>query len=194
MHQQLGQQPINKDNKTWITYTLCCKLNSESTASVYHCGYSSWELDSGCWGLWLFCRGREEGNNKTTQCFQFWKRVFFMIQLSKPLKVIIFSKTRPVRLIVLLHKEVSRLIALPVFFLFLFWKSVRLWNRLRSFLPSFLYLSIKGERRFWLLMNYDGLWICLLLEIVPMKTSQRDIMWRGSNNWRKRKAAKKGED
>lgn len=55
MHQQLGQQPINKDNKTWLTYTLCCKLNSENTASMYCCRYSSWELDSGFWGLWLFC-------------------------------------------------------------------------------------------------------------------------------------------
>lgn len=69
---------------------------------------------------------------------------------SEPLKVIISSKTRAVRLIVLLHKEVRRLIALPVFslFFFFFWKSERLWNRRRSFLPSFLYLGIKGERRF----------------------------------------------
>lgn len=73
-----------------------------------------------------------------------------------PLKVIISCKTRPVRLIVLLlYKEVKKLIALPVFFSFsfFFWNGVRLWNQRRPSLPSFLYLSIKGERKEVLIVN-----------------------------------------
>lgn len=88
------------------------------------------------------------GNNNNTVFLILEEGFFFMIQALKASEGYYLLQTRPVRLIVPLHQEVKKLIALPVFFLFFFWKYVRLWNQLRPSLPSFLYLSIKGERRF----------------------------------------------